>query len=71
MRLLFSSFLFIFFTTSSYAYFDPGTGMFILQGIIAIFGVIIFYLGYPVRFLKNVIKRFKQKSNKNKINYNS
>jgi len=53
---------FILFSSSAYAYFDPGTGMFIIQGIIAIFGVVVFYLGYPIRLLKSLMNKLKKKS---------
>ena len=42
-----------------YAYFDPGTGSFIIQSIIGLFSIVIFYLGYPFRVLKNTIKYIK------------
>ena len=48
--------------SNAYAYIDPGTGSFIIQSILAIGGAIVFYLGYPIRLLKNIyIKIFKKK----------
>ncbi|WP_435089668.1 hypothetical protein ACIJYE_04880 [Candidatus Pelagibacter bacterium nBUS_30] len=50
-------------TSDAYAYIDPGTGSFIIQSILAIGGAIVFYLGYPIRILKNIYNRiFKKKS---------
>lgn len=63
LKLSFFSLIFALSSTTSYAYFDPGTGMFIIQGIIAVFGVAFFYLGYPIRLLKTFINNFKKKKN--------
>ena len=50
-------------TSNAYAYIDPGTGSFIIQSILAIGGAIVFYLGYPIRILKNIYyKIFKKNS---------
>tara|TARA_A100001015_G_scaffold148224_1_gene164401 strand:+ start:1310 stop:1480 length:171 start_codon:yes stop_codon:yes gene_type:complete len=43
------------------AYIDPGTGSLIIQGIIAIFGAIVVYMGYPIRFIKKIFKSKKEK----------
>jgi len=59
---------FLSYPTSSSAYFDPGTGAFILQSILAFFGVIIFYLGYPIKILKNFYSKLKVAIKKKKIN---
>jgi hypothetical protein len=63
---------FIGFNNVSYAYIDPGTGMFVVQTLIAIGASIIFYLGYPIRFIKSLFSRIfkkketeKQKNNRN------
>ena len=52
--------LFLIFNNSAYAYFDPGSGAFIVQTIIALFAAIMFYLGYPIRFLKKNFRRIKK-----------
>jgi hypothetical protein len=59
--------LVIFFTfqSVSHAYIDPGTGSFIIQALLAVFASIVFYLGYPIRVLKNFFKKIKK--NKKKI----
>jgi len=51
---------------SSYAYFDPGTGAFVVQAIIAFLAAIAFYLGYPIRFIKNIYQKIKYRLSKNK-----
>jgi len=50
-----------FFASKSHAYFDPGTGYFILQAIITFFAAVLFYLGYPVRYIKQLYKKFFKK----------
>ena len=51
---------------NSYAYFDPGTGAFIVQAIIAFFAAVAFYLGYPIRLIKNFYQKIKLKIKKKK-----
>ena len=48
--------------SNAYAYFDPGTGAFILQAIISFLAAIVFYLGYPVRYIKQLYKKFFKKN---------
>ena len=57
LKLLILSFLF---NNSAYAYFDPGSGAFIIQAIIALFAAITFYLGYPIRVLKKIYRKIKK-----------
>ena len=71
MRIILTSIFFSLYNFNAYAYFDPGTGLFIIQGIIAIFGVIIFYLGYPIRLFRKMINKFKTKSEDRKVNTNT
>jgi len=48
--------------TNANAYIDPGTGSFIIQSILAIGASIVFYLGYPLRVIKNIYNKiFKRK----------
>ena len=62
MRKIFFKFfiLFLLLNNSAYAYFDPGSGAFIIQAIIAFFAVIMFYLGYPIRVLKKIYRKIKK-----------
>ena len=50
-----------FFATVANAYIDPFTVGFILQALAGIFATIVFYLGYPVRLIKKLIKKFSKK----------
>ena len=45
----------------SYAYFDPGTASFIIQSIIAFLGSVLVFMTNPIRYIKNFIKKFKEK----------
>jgi hypothetical protein len=45
----------------AYAYVDPGMGMLVMQGIIALIGAVIFFLKNPIKFLKSIIKRKAKK----------
>ena len=51
----------IFFTGNAFAYFDPGTGAFIIQAIVALFGAIFIYLSRPILFAKKIVKIIKNK----------
>ena len=51
----------VFFSKISFAYFDPGTGAFIVQAIIAFFSALIFYLGYPFVKLKKILEKIIKK----------
>mgnify|MGYP001172996913 CR=1 FL=1 len=67
MRLLIIFLFALTYAQNSYAYFDPGTGAFIVQAIIAFFAAIAFYLGYPIRLIKSFYQKIKLKlSKKNK-----
>ena len=55
-------FYFFFLVSNYYAYFDPGTGAFILQAIITFLAAIVFYLGYPIRYIKQLYKKFFKKN---------
>ncbi len=57
----------LFYTQNAHAYFDPGTGAFIVQAIIAFFAAITFYLGYPIRLIKKIYQKIKSKLSKKKV----
>ena len=48
---------------SAHAYVDPGTGAYLLQLIIAVFGAIVFYVSRPVELFK-LIRTYFTKKNK-------
>jgi len=69
MNIYFYTLLFIISSSSSYAYWDPGTGSAILQAILALAGSIIVYLGIFKQKIKYLIKRLFRLLKKN-INKN-
>ena len=62
IKTIFFKFLILSFllNNSAYAYFDPGSGAFIIQAIIALLAAITFYLGYPIRVLKKIYRKIKK-----------
>lgn len=67
--ILLSIVLFFYLTNQSFAYFDPGTGTFILQSIIALISGAFFYASNPKLLLKKIKDKFKVIfSKKKKIN---
>ncbi len=46
---------------SAHAYVDPGSGMLIWQGVLALIGAIIVFLRNPVESIKRLFSRFKRK----------
>ena len=54
IKLLYLIFVVSLSTVNAYAYIDPGTGAFIVQTLIAVGATIVFYLGWPIRFLKSL-----------------
>lgn len=45
----------------AFAYIDPGTGAYLIQLVIAIFGAAVFYLTRPIQFIKFLFSRFFKK----------
>ena len=67
IKLLYLVFVVSLSTVDAHAYIDPGTGAFIVQTLIAVGATIVFYLGWPIRFLKSLFsKKKKKKSNGDK-----
>ncbi len=50
------------FTTKSFAYFDPGTGSYIIQLILAFLASCYFFITNPIKFIKEKIKNFREKN---------
>ena len=63
MRIIFFYLLLSFlFTTKSFAYFDPGTGSYIIQLILAFLASCYFFITNPIKFIKEKIKNFREKN---------
>lgn len=46
----------------AYAYVDPGSGLLLMQGLLAAFGALLVFIKSPVKFLKNYLNRiFRRK----------
>ena len=50
------------YTTNAFAYFDPGTGSYIIQLILAFLASCYFFITNPIKFIKEKIKNFKEKN---------
>ena len=59
MKLIFFTLLTYIHFSPSYAYFDPGTGMFILQALIALISCFFFYLMNPKLLLKKIKEKIQ------------
>ena len=51
----------ILYTNISYAYFDPGTGSYVIQLVIAFLASCYFFITNPIKFIKEKFKKFKRK----------
>ena len=62
IKAIFFKFLILSFllNSSAYAYFDPGSGVFIIQAIIALIAVTTLYLGYSIKNLKKIFRKIKK-----------
>ncbi len=70
-RILFFYLLFSFlFTANAFAYFDPGTGSYIIQLILAFLASCYFFITNPVKFIKEKIKNFREKNKVDKKDSN-
>ena len=71
LRTIFYYLLFSFlFTANAFAYFDPGTGSYIIQLILAFLASCYFFITNPVKFIKEKIKNFREKNKVDKKNPN-
>jgi hypothetical protein len=46
---------------SAFAYVDPGSGMLLWQGLLALIGAVIVFMRNPVDAIKRLLSRFKRK----------
>lgn len=66
-KLIFFGFLMLLFPGTASAYVDPGTGAYLLQLLITIFGAVMFYISKPGHFFRLIKEYFSNKiKNKNK-----
>ena len=69
-KIILSISLIFIFTNKSYAYLDPVSGTFIIQGLIALIATIIFYIRNPRKIFYDLKKYFNKKLNKDKDKIN-
>tara|TARA_B100000900_G_scaffold311943_1_gene270764 strand:+ start:340 stop:567 length:228 start_codon:yes stop_codon:yes gene_type:complete len=63
LRIFYCYLLFSFlFTSKASAYFDPGTGSYIIQLILAFLASCYFFITNPIKFIKEKIKNLKEKN---------
>jgi hypothetical protein len=61
-KFAFFSIFILVFPNIAYAYVDPGTGAYLLQLMIALFGAVVFYSSRPIQLFKLIRDFFKRKS---------
>lgn len=49
------------FPTLVFAYVDPGTGILLWQGLIALVGGLLVFFSHPLKWIKNLLERFRRK----------
>ncbi len=47
--------------TQAFAYVDPGTGILLWQGLIALVGGLLVFFSHPLKSIKKLIERFRRK----------
>ena len=57
------------FENQGFAYFDPGTGAFIVQAIIAFFATIVLYITWPFKYIKKMITTLFKKNKESKNDF--
>jgi hypothetical protein len=57
-------FLYIVIPNKAFAYFDPGSGSFLIQIFLAFFASCVVFFRNPITFIKNYLKQKKEKKYK-------
>ena len=58
LRTLAASFLLMTAAPHAHAYIDPGTGMLLLQGLLAALGAFLVFVKHPVQTVKNLFRKW-------------
>lgn len=61
---IFAATFILLFPSTAFAYVDPGTGAYLLQLLITIFGAVMFYISRPVQLFRLVREFFSRKKKK-------
>lgn len=51
------------FTSSAFAYVDPGTGMLAIQGIVALLIGVLAFFRHPIQTIRNAWRRWRSRRN--------
>jgi hypothetical protein len=46
---------------TAFAYVDPGTGMLLVQGLVALIGAVVVFVKNPIASIKSLIARLRKK----------
>jgi len=55
-------------TQNAYAYIDPGSGMLLIQGLLAAIAAAIAFVTHPIQTIKNMLNNMKKKKLKRNQN---
>lgn len=61
MKILRTAFLLLILSTNAQAYVDPGSGMLLWQGLVALVGAILIFFRNPIQVIKSWIDRIRGK----------
>lgn len=61
MKILNSLYFYLFIVPSAYAYVDPGSGMLLWQGLVALIGAVLIFFRNPIQVIKSWIDRIRGK----------
>jgi hypothetical protein len=61
MNLFKIAFLSLFLSSSAFAYVDPGSGMLLWQGLVALIGAVLIFFRNPILVIKSWIDRIRGK----------
>ena len=64
-KFLIAFFFFQLFSVNAYAYFDPGTGAYIVQVILAFLASCYLFIKNPFKYIREYLKSKKKKNNNN------
>lgn len=60
-KLLFVMYLVFFFPAPAFAYVEPGTGMLMWQGLIAVIGALVIFVRHPIEAFRSFVRWIRRK----------
>lgn len=64
IKTIFLAIFILLFPGTAFAYVDPGTGAYLLQLLITVFGAVMFYISRPGQLFKMIREFFSRKNKK-------